>query len=535
LVVAPQRVLRLTARQYINTVRAVLNQGAADKLASMEALAVRLVPHVRKFPPLLGESDTIIGKEYTDLELAAAEVGKYVTDNFAAVTSCATPATDACATTWLKARAALAYRRALTSAEDTRFTALYNKLKSQTVNGYLITNSVEVATGFAVNALFASPQLLWRSEVGNTASPMASTTPPGVYLTDPELASALSFFLTDQPPDAMLASAAAANDGSLRNNLRSHVDRLLQQQVTKDWLTNVIETNYGVNQLPEVPIDAQLFPVYTPTMMGNMLDEANRFLKNILFTGQLTDMFLSRTTFLNPLLANEIYKVPVPAGATDTNYVQTTLPSDQRAGILTNAAFVTARGRSNGLGLVVPRGRMVSAAILCMPPDSPPDSIAAAVEAAKGTIATTTAQEQVASRKSGLCGTCHAQIDPYGLVLEYYDNLSRYRTTDHLNKPVDGTTTLPAFLGGGEVKTAVQLAEKLAASPSFTSCMATTVLQYALVDFTAPVEMPIEGKAAGCATLDVVGKYNSGATKTFSDLVRATTATPAFAIRVKTP
>jgi hypothetical protein len=121
-----------------------------------------------------------------------------------------------------------------------------------------------------------------------------------------------------------------------------------------------------------------------------------------------------------------------------------------------------------------------------------------------------------------LCGTCHAQIDPY-------------RTTDHLNKPVDGRTTLPPALGGGEVTSAVDLAEKLAASPEFTNCMARTVLQYALVDFTAPVEVPIAGKTAGCAVIDVVDRYKSASGKTFSDLIRATAATPAFAVRKTTP
>lgn len=535
LIVAPQRVARLTARQYLNSVRAIINAGAADTLSADEALGARLAAPTRKFPPLTGEPDNIIGDEYTQLDRFAGKVAQYVLENFGAATGCTGTATDACATAWLKSRAALAYRRPLTAAEDARFTALYNKLKSQDVNDYLVTNTVEVATSNAINALFLSPQFLWRWEIGDTQAPMASASPPGVYLTDAELASNLSFFLTDQPPDEMLISAASANDGSLRANLRAHVDRLLAQQVTKDWLTTVIETNYGVNQLPDLNPDQAKFPIWNTELMTGMLDEANRFLKNILFNAPLTDLFLSRTTFLNPLLATEIYKVPVPAGATSTNYVQATLPSDQRAGILTNAAFVTARGRSNGLGLVVPRGRMVSAAILCFPPEPPPDELGPVIEQFASAAATTTAQEQVASRQGGLCGSCHAQIDPYGLVLEYYDNLSRYRTTDHLDKPVDGTTTLPPFLGGEQVTNAVQLAEKLAASPAFTECMATTVLQYALVDFSAPVEMPEAGVRAGCATKDVVSKYDSAPGKTFSDLLRAVTDTPAFAIRARTP
>lgn len=529
LVVAPQRTLRLTGRQYLNSVRKVVGAGAADALSKVAALQERLNPALRKFPPLSGEPDNIIGTEYTSLETYADAVSKYVLENFATATGCSAPATDACATDWLKSRAALTYRRPLTGAEQTRFTDLYTKLKSQEVNGYVVTNTVEQATSSAMNALLLSPQFLWRWEIGNAQATSAS--PPGVYLTDLELASNLSFFLTDEPPDQQLVEAASKNDGSFRTNLRTHVDRLLGDQLTKDWLTQVFETSYGINQLPDVPIDDQVFPIWNTELMTGMLTEANQFLKSVLFNGQLTDLFLSRNTFVNPLLATEIYKIPVPAGATSTNLVSVTLPSDQRVGILTNPAFLAARGRSNGLGLVVPRGRMVTAAILCMPPDPPPEEIKGAVEAATATIATTTAQQQVASRKAGLCGTCHAQIDPYGLVLEYYDNLGRYRTTDHLGMAVDGTTKLPDLLGGTPVTSAVELAESLASSPAFVNCVARTALQYALVDFTAPVELPLLPKTAGCAVTDVVQKYQAVDGKTFSDLVRAITDTPAFALR----
>ena len=44
----------------------------------------------------------------------------------------------------------------------------------------------------------------------------------------PELASSLSFYLTDLPPDDMLVDAARA--GTLRANLGAHVDRILATQ-----------------------------------------------------------------------------------------------------------------------------------------------------------------------------------------------------------------------------------------------------------------------------------------------------------------
>src|SRR4029079_15649608 len=108
-----------------------------------------------------------------------------------------------------------AYRRQLTSDEQMRFRAVYTRLRNpQTVNGYLVTFTVEEATGFGVEALLRSPQMLWRWEIANAAA--VSPEPIGIPLTDQELATQLSFFLTDQPPDATLL--AAANGGTLRAN-----------------------------------------------------------------------------------------------------------------------------------------------------------------------------------------------------------------------------------------------------------------------------------------------------------------------------
>jgi len=120
-------------------------------------------------------------------------------------------------------------------------------------------------------------------------------------------------------------------------------------------------------------------------------------------------------------------------------------------------------------------------------------------------------------------------------VLDYYDNVARYRTIDDRGGPVDGHTTLPKSIGGQLVNSAVELATIFGDSPAFTNCMATTVLQYAMVDFSAPVQLPLPPTQAGCAAADVVTKYNAGSAKTFSALVRTTAASPAFVLRKAAP
>jgi len=61
------------------------------------------------------------------------------------------------------------------------------------------------------------------------------------------------------------------------------------------------------------------------------------------------------------------------------------------------------------------------------------------------------------------------------------------------------------------------------------------VLQYAMLDPATTVEAPLSAQQPGCATADVVQRYQSAGGKTFTDLVRATAAAPAFGLRKAAP
>jgi len=65
--------------------------------------------------------------------------------------------------------------------------------------------------------------------------------------------------------------------------------------------------------------------------------------------------------------------------------------------------------------------------------------------------------------------------------------------------------------------------------------MANVLLRYAVADPATSVEVPQPPQQAGCATADVVQRYQSAGGKTFADLVRATAAAPAFSLRKAAP
>jgi len=552
LVVAQQRFVQLSKPEIINTLGALISPAAATAIANDPSISALPEERDLRFPPLsnLNEVEGITSDPdslplINGIVTAAAQ---YVHDNFPAVTGCTT-STDSCAATYLSKFAASAYRRAVTTNEQTRIQGLYDISKSQIVNGWQVTGTIEEATQNTVYGILMSPQMLWRSEIGDSTK--AQTSPAGIPLTDDEVASALSYYLTDGPPDATLLSAAASHSlAGNPSNIASQTTRLLGTPAAKTWLSQSMFVYYRFSQLYDASPDPGKFPILTsfPNVIVDMHNEAQQFLNYVLWNGNLTDVLLSRTTFLNTTLANQIYKVTPPNGATDTNFVQTTLPMDQRSGIITNAAYITSKAGADRES-VVQRARLIKDTLLCLTTNAPPPDIAAAVQAAKMAFETQTAQEQVAYRKSiPLCNSCHGSFDSYGLVLDGYDNLAAVRTTVTISDGMGGTKTvpvdphanLPPTLGGGPVANAIDLSTALAGSDVFLHCQARNALQLAMAYVnTAYVEMPtpsdVSPAAAGCAALDVSQRYTAASGKTFSDLLRAVIASPTFTLRASNP
>jgi len=142
-----------------------------------------------------------------------------------------------------------------------------------------------------------------------------------------------------------------------------------------------------------------------------------------------------------------------------------------------------------------------------------------------------TAQEQVAYRATtSPCSSCHPSFDPYGLVLDWYDVVGRYRTVDDLGKPIDGTTTLPADVGGATVHSALELADELQKNTVFMNCMSRTMMQYGLIDQTVELPIPSKGQK-GCAAAGVAHAVQTSRNKSFTDMARAVATSPAFVLR----
>src|SRR6185369_15332215 len=135
---------------------------------------------------------------------------------------------------------------------------------------------------------------------------------------------------------------------------------------------------------------------------------------------------------------------PPGAATTADNFVPVELP-DTRAGLLTQAGFLSARARPDR-DSVVGRGLLITATMLCANnPAGPPDALAGQIAAAMAMLADKTEREKSLYRQTtSPCNGCHANFDAYGLVLENFDLIGRYRTVDEQGRPIDASATLPA-------------------------------------------------------------------------------------------
>lgn len=514
---APQRLVRLTLAQATNSLKTLLNPTAADTIATQIGVGD---PAQNTFPVLNGprEGVSIIPSLFTKTDGIAAAAGQYVFDNYAATTGCteATP-TDACAQSFLMSFAEKAYRRPLTSTEQASLTQVYTEVKAA-------GGTVQEGAQYGVYAALSTPQFLYRSEVGD----LTRKTADGVPLTPYEEATQLAFFLSDGPPDQALLDAAQQNHLGTTAEIGAQVDRLLALPAVQDNLSSAIFTYFKLNLLDNVVIDPLKVPEYTTGLQNAMYTEGQRFLSSTLWGGTIADLLTSRETTLNADLATLIYKMTPPTGATTTNFVTATVP-ENRAGILTLPAFITSRARTD-VGSVVARGLVVDETIMCQVIPGPPADLADKIAMAKSMLANQTDKQAAEYRDTTVpCNGCHANFDPYGLVLDNYDVIGRFRTVDDQGRPVDATTPLPPALGSGSVANAVEMAQTLAQNGAFTNCMTKSVLQYAMADVTsAPVDLN------SCAVQTLERQLaTTNQPPTFAALVRAVAVSKSMTFRTQ--
>lgn len=451
---------RLTASELKNSLTALLGPVTVGDLEPDT--------FVRGFAKVGGSTVSVspsgVEKYQSVIEAATAEVFADSARRNALVGCTPGGVTDtACFRSFIEKFGRRAWRRALTPEQLDRETVLASSL-AQTFGN---PNDGLRATA---NALLLSPYFLYRLERGE---PDSSTT--FWRYTGYEMASRLSYFLTNSGPDEALLAAAEQGKLASPDGVKAEAQRLLDSEAGRESIRNFAAELFRVAQIAGKPKDAALFPSYTPAVQQALMREVPSMFTDLIFEQGLpaTDIFTTRTTFVNADLA-KLYGLS-STGMGSESWAKVTLPSDGlRAGLLGTGAFL-AQFANQKAGSPTTRGKFIRTVLMCQViPDPPPNIATVLADSTDGTVLTTREKLAQHREQGGTCSGCHARMDPVGLPFENFDAIGAYRATDQ-GKAIDVTGNLD----GTDFNGPLELGQLLSKNPAVAACLVRGVYRYA--------------------------------------------------------
>ncbi len=377
---------------------------------------------------------------------------------------------DACAAELIANLGPAAWRRPLTDEESARLVTIAGDA-AEALGGF------DAGFTYAVAALLQSPHFLFRPEVGELGE-------DGVRrYTAWELATRLSFFLWDGPPDEELRAVAASGALLTDAELATQVDRLLADARARRGLRAFVSDMLQLADLDSLTKDPTIF-VYTSAGLGasareqTLLDAESLVLDD---DADLRKLLTSTDTHLDRTLA-ALYDVPAPARE---GFGATRLPSSGgRRGFLGQASFLALQAHATSTSVTL-RGKFIREVLLCQNLPSPPAGLNTAIPEASEDLRTM--RERVAQHlEDPSCASCHQVMDPIGLGLENFDGVGRWREEEN------GVVIDPSGqLDQETFADAWELGGTLAAHEDFGPCVNRTLFRYATGRTEADAEQPL--------------------------------------------
>jgi hypothetical protein len=399
------------------------------------------------------ESGLITTTHIDAMVLLSDKVAEHVLARLPRLLPCSITTADvSCADFFVDAFAARAWRRPIALDERARIRGL-------------ITSAPTFAEGVhrAVQMLLLSPGFLYRSEFGELDGTGART------LTDHEIASALSYFITGSMPDEILfalADAGVLQDATVR---AEEAARLLASPRADVMLSRFAESWLGIENIMTVS-RIESTGAFTSAIRQRMLDETRALFIHVARHGSLDDLFTSSVSFGDQLLAS-FY------GLSSTNG-SFTMPPDRQGGILGHGSVLSVLAYPTETA-PVRRGLFVRERLLCQHLGIPPPN-AGGVPDVDPNVTTRERFEQHTTNET--CYACHRYIDDVGFGFERYDHTGRWRETDN-GLPIDATGDMNDVEGLGTATSSPfegprALGQVLAHSDAARTCFVSQVARY---------------------------------------------------------
>jgi hypothetical protein len=406
-------------------------------------------------------TDLLVQQYMTAAETAAQQALPTIEN----VVSCDRPKLGdaACAAQFVDKFGLRAFRRPLSTEEKAAYVGLFNEYKS---TGYAGGLRVVVQT------MLQSPNFIYRVEL----QPVKAGSGEALTLDAYELASRISFFLLSTTPDDELL--ASAQSGALMTDagLDGQVDRLIEDERFDDTLASFHLQWLDIRHVESLTKDEKLYPAYNADLAKAMIKETLTFVNYVMREddGKLDTLLTAPYSFPEgPLLG--VYGLPSSAATKSGTPVA--LDPMQRAGLLTQPAFLASHAHYNQTS-PVGRGKVVIRNVFCASlPDPPPNVNTTPPDPSP----TATTREQLTEHQTNpSCSGCHKRIDGIGLGFEQFDAIGGFRAmeagqTVDASGIITGTKTSNATFNG-----AVDLSQKLADSVEVQQCVTRQWLRFAI-------------------------------------------------------
>lgn len=301
-----------------------------------------------------------------------------------------------------------AYRRPATTAE---LDAIVAVVKEGRATSKL---SFHDALRLGLQRAICSPGCLFIEE------PAAQPQPRN--LTDFELATRLSYFLWSTMPDEELF--ALAKQGKLHEPavLNAQVARMLADPKIDQFVRNFAGQWLSVREYGSVQPAAE-YRDYDPPLEQASKQEPLAFFAEVLKHNlPITSFIDSEFLVVNERLAQH-YGIE---GVTGPEFRRVAIESKQhRGGVLGMSGLMTLLADGTRT-LPMRRGSWVLRELLGDPPNNPPPNAGEIQPNTSGKNLTVRERLEL-HRNDDVCASCHAKLDPFGLALENYDAIGKWR------------------------------------------------------------------------------------------------------------
>jgi hypothetical protein len=307
------------------------------------------------------------------------------------------------------------YRRPVKEAELTPFVEHFQKNRAK-------FKSFAETMRETLSLVLVSPNFLF---LNHPRDPKLASMP----LSDFEWASRLSYFLWNSMPDDELQKLAVK--GTLKDPAvrKRQVERMLSDARHWRFIQTFTDQWWGLSDLDKLAVNGDFHPDFDEEIKHDMRRESQlffaEFIKNDLSLLRLVD---ADFTYLNNRLAGH-YRIQQPGQAIGSAFQRVALkPEDKRGcGILSHGSILML-GSDGVESHPIKRAVWVRNTIFDDPPPEPPADVPELNTEDRGKNAVTLKQRIEQHRTNQACAHCHSRVDPWGIPLEQYDALGRFRT-----------------------------------------------------------------------------------------------------------